>query len=98
VSEALQQDELARQYAEMQKKRQMELQLKALLKQVLEPAAYERLSNIRLSNPELYAQLSRMLLLLYEQGRLAGRVSEQTLLELARKVLAQRRETTIKRI
>lgn len=98
MPEGYSQEELQKKVAEAQKMREMEAQLRSLLKQVLEPAAYERLSNIRLSNPELYAQLSRMLVMLYQEGRLKGRVSEQTLLELVQRVISQRRETTIKRI
>ena len=68
--------------------------LKAMLRQATEPAAYERLQNIRLSSPELYEQLARLVLYLRQQGQ-AKKVSEDLLKQLITRILSQRKESKI---
>ncbi len=88
-----------KQLAELQQQRILELQRRQLLKQLLEPDAYERLANIRSANPELYTQLTQLLLYLYQNGQIQGRLTEQQLTQLISKILSkQRRETTITRL
>jgi len=90
---------LRKQIAELQQQRILELQRRQVLKQVLEPEAYERLANIRTANPELYAQLAQLLLYLYQNGQIPGRLTEKQLTNLISKILSkQRRETTITRL
>ncbi len=90
---------LRKQLAELQQQRILELQRRQLLKQLLEPEAYERLANIRSANLELYAQLTQLLLYLYQNGQITGRLTEQQLTQLISKILSkQRRETTITRL
>jgi len=86
-----------RRLAEFQAAREAELQRRALLRQLLEPSAYERLSNIRLSNPDLYLKLSSLVGMLYQRGELRGKVSEELLKALAGRLLAGRREVSIRR-
>ncbi|MFQ5406307.1 MAG: DNA-binding protein [Candidatus Micrarchaeia archaeon] len=84
---------------EMQQAQQAESQVKQVLKSVLEPDAYERLMNIKLSNANLYSQLVQMIVYLVKGGQVKGRVSEALLKDLTSKVIAKtRRETTIRRI
>lgn len=75
-----------------------ELQAKALLKRLLTSEAYERMMRIKISNPELYAQLLSLIAYLYQQGSLRSRINEVQLKELVSKILQKRKETTIKRI
>jgi len=90
---------LRKQVAELQQQRMLELQRRQLLKQLLEPDAYERLANIRSANPELFAQLTQLLLYLYQNGQISGRLTEKQLTDLISKILSkQRRETTITRL
>jgi programmed cell death protein 5 len=74
--------------------REREAQLRMLLKQVLEPDAYERLSNIRISNQELYEKISAVLLNLAQGGQLASRVTDAKLVALVGR-LQPHRETKI---
>lgn len=86
--------ELKKKYAERMAAREREMQLRALLQNILEPAAYERLSNIRLSNPGLYEKIASVLLSLAQSGQLGGKVSEEKLKSLVARLTA-RPETKI---
>ncbi|MFH1199444.1 MAG: DNA-binding protein [Candidatus Micrarchaeota archaeon] len=88
--QAKMQEAYRRKYAEMQK----DAQIKAMLRASTEPAAYERLFNIRLSNPELYEQLVKVIFYLRQQGQ-ARKVSEDLLKQLIAKILSQRKESRI---
>jgi programmed cell death protein 5 len=86
-----------RKLEELQKQRQQELLLRQVLKQILDASAYDRLSNVRVSNPELYAKAAQLLLQLYQSGKIRSRISEGELKTLLAR-LSPRKETTIKRI
>ncbi len=84
--------------AEAQARAQAEAQIRSVMRQVLEPAAYERLSNIKISSPDVYSKLVQMIAYLYQNGQLRGKLSEEQLKQLVGKILSTRRETTIRRI
>lgn len=92
----------AAQLEELRKAREArlaELQARAIVKQVLEPEAYERLANIRAANPALYSQLASLFVYLAQNGRIKSRVSEAQLKEFVSRLLAkQRKETKIVRL
>ncbi len=83
---------------ELQKRQAAEQQLKAIVNKLFEPAAIERLANIRISNPDLYLNLVQAFVSMYQNGQLKGKVTEAQLKQVASGYLSQRRETTIKRI
>lgn len=74
---------------------EQELQLRSLLRQLLEPAANARLQNIRLSNPSLYVQVAQTLIYLKQSNRLPGRVTEEFLKNIVAQLLSRRKETKI---
>ena len=78
------------------KQRQAELGLRMALQQLLEPAAFERLTNIRLSNPPLYQQVASMVVSAYKSGQVSGKLSEEELKKLVSRLVAQRKEPEIK--
>lgn len=80
----------------VRKQREQEMALKFALQQLLEPAAFERLSNIRLSNSELYKKIASAVLQLYKSGSFRGKVSEEDLKKFASRFIAQRHEPEIK--
>lgn len=80
---------------EMQQAQAMDMQKKHLLKNLVEPKAYERLMNVRLANPELYDQLISLLAYLFKSGQVKGKVSEAQVLQLLSKLTGARREPTI---
>ena len=61
------------------RKLQIEQEKKAVMKRLMEPAAYERLMNVRVSNYDLYAQLLNMLVGMAQSNRLGKPISEQEL-------------------
>ena len=80
------QKKLQRRYHEAVKRAQVERQMAEIAKQLLEPSANERLSNIKASNPELYRQLVNMLISLAQAKRIQGRISEEQFKSLLEKV------------
>ena len=81
---------LRRRVNEAIKKAQMEQQKKELMKQFLEPDAYERLMNVRLSNPELYNQLVNLIVSLVQSNRIAGKLTEEQLKAILAKITFKR--------
>ncbi|MCX8202592.1 MAG: hypothetical protein N3G74_02200 [Candidatus Micrarchaeota archaeon] len=65
---------------------QAELQLKKALSVVLEEKAYERLMNVRLSNPELYLKVANAVIHYYQ--KIKRRVSERELITIINMNLA----------
>jgi DNA-binding TFAR19-related protein (PDSD5 family) len=86
---------LQEQYAKMAKAQQLEEQMKAVLKHVLDGPAYERAMNVRLSNPELYQQLVSLLAYLYQNKQLKEKLGDEQLKNLLTRVASTKRETTI---
>ncbi len=85
-------EELQRQQ-EMQK--QIEMQKKAILRAILEPEARERLSRLKLADPEIAESVENQLIVLAQSGRLNQRITDEMLVEILRKVAPKRRETKI---
>ena len=80
---------------QMQQK-QMEGQLKAVSWQILEPAARERLNNLRVVKPELAMQLEAYLAQLYQAGQIKQKITEEQLVSILKK-LGEKRDIRIRR-
>jgi programmed cell death protein 5 len=74
----------------------LQAQLKALMSQILEPAARERLANLKTVKPDLAMQLELYLAQLAQSGQLRGPVTDEQLVQMLRK-LTERPEWKIKR-
>ncbi len=81
--------------AQMQQQ-QLQEQLKAVSMQILEPAARERLNNLRVVKPELAMQLEAYLAQLYQAGQIKQKISEQQLVSILKK-LGEKRDIRIRR-
>lgn len=81
-----------------QQQQQAEAQARMLLKTALDSQAYERVANIRISNPKMYSQLLQVIAYLYQNGQIQGKISQEQLKQLVSRLISNRRETTIKRI
>lgn len=90
-------DAQKRRLEELQKRQAAETQLKTIVNKVFEPAAIERLSNIRMSNENLYMQIVQFFVSAIQTGKLSGKVAEEQVKQVASKLLSTRRETTIRR-
>ena len=75
---------------------QLEGQLKAVSWQILEPAARERLNNLRVVKPEIAMQLEAYLAQLYQAGQLKQKITEPQLVQILKK-LGEKRDIKIKR-
>ena len=94
-----QQQEEAKKLKEQQRQAALE-QRQHLLKQILEPAAYERLSRISIVRPEKATQIEDSLIRMAQQRQLSGgKVDEQRLIKMLEQVGAQeqRPKVTIRR-
>ena len=92
-----QQQAVAQQQAAEQQRQQMELQKQMILRQILTPDARDRLSNIRVANPEICNAVEMQLIQLAQSGRLQGVVNDDMLRNFLRQVSPQHREITIER-
>ncbi|MGC8586618.1 MAG: DNA-binding protein [Candidatus Micrarchaeia archaeon] len=88
------QKELRKRINESIKRAQIEEQTRALMRQLLEPEAYERLMIIKTSNEELYAQLVNLIISLVQSNKILGKISDSQFKALLEKLTA-RREPTI---
>lgn len=79
---------------EQLKRQQIELQKKEIAKRMLDAQAYERLMNIRASNPDLYMQLLDLIISVVQQNRVTGKITEAQFVELLGKI-TYRREPTL---
>ena len=73
---------------------QLEMQKKELLRNMLSPEAYERMSTVRMSSPELYDKVVSSLAYLAQSGKKIGKISDEQLYALLGK-MTERRETSI---
>ncbi len=80
---------------EEEERRRAALQLKLLLRRIMTKEAYDRLSNIKLANPELYAQVVNVILSLYQSGRVST-VDEALLKRIVERLRGPKRETKIR--
>ncbi|MGB9732329.1 MAG: DNA-binding protein [Candidatus Micrarchaeia archaeon] len=68
---------------------QIEQQKREIVRKYLEPNAYERLMNVRVSNYELYAQLLDLIISMAQSNRLPGRITDKQLVDLLTKLTAR---------
>jgi len=79
--------------AEILEAKRMEAKLKAALRMCLTPEAYERMANVRMANPELYAAAARQILA--HAGKGGGKLGDAKVLALLRAMRGGERETKI---
>ncbi len=73
---------------------QIEQQKKEIVKRFMEPSAYERLMNVRISNYELYEQLLGLIINMAQTSRINSKLTDEQLKALLAK-LTYRPEPTI---
>jgi programmed cell death protein 5 len=69
---------------DLQKMRQIEEMKKKVLVTILSKEAYERLSRVRVANPDLANHADLYLLQIYQSGKLQGRISDDQMKEVLR--------------
>lgn len=76
---------------------EFEEQKKAILRSILTTDAKQRLSNIKLSRPQIGEQIENQLIMLAERGRLNNKITDAQLRELLRKIMPKKRDINIRR-
>jgi len=71
---------------------------KAALRQIMTPEARERLTNIRMVNPQLAEQIEMQLISLAQNGRLGQRVTDEMLKKILQQFQSRKRDVSIRRI
>jgi len=71
---------LAQRIEQYKQAQEAEKKLKALLLQVLESDAYERMTNVRIANPELYANTANAVVYYYQ--RVKRKITDKELVTL----------------
>jgi len=85
-------EELQRQQEIQQR---IEMQKKAILRQILEPEARERLARLKLAHPEIAEAVENQLIILAQSGRIRQKISDEVLVSILRQIASRRRETRI---
>jgi programmed cell death protein 5 len=85
-------EELQRQQEIQQR---IEMQKKAILRQILEPEARERLARLKLAHPEIAEAVENQLIILAQSGRIKQKISDDVLVSILRQIASRRRETRI---
>jgi len=70
-------------------------QIKFIMNNILAPEARERLSNIRLVNPQYARQIEVLLIQLKQAGRLGDKLSDKELKQMLLKISSSRKDTKI---
>jgi programmed cell death protein 5 len=92
------QKELKERLMKYQQARELEMQKKLALKYIVDAQAYERLMNVRLANPALYDQLVTMLVYLYQNKQIKGKVTDEQLKGILARITARKEpEITFKK-
>jgi DNA-binding TFAR19-related protein (PDSD5 family) len=73
---------------------QLEQQKRDIVRRYLEPDAYGRLMNVRVSNYDFYTQLLDLIISMVQSNRITGRLTEDQLISILTK-LTSRPEPTI---
>jgi len=94
--------ELQRRLAEEQRRiemeREIEVQKKALLRQILTPKARQRLTNLKMVKPEFASQLEIQLIQLAQTGRIQLPIQDEQLKQILIQLQSKKREIRIRRI
>lgn len=82
---------------DIQQLKQIEAMKKQILNQILTKEALERLSRVRMVNPDLAGQVDLYLLQIYQAGRLKNRITDEKLKEIL-KLLSAKTDFKIRRV
>jgi len=77
--------------------KQIDAQRQMVMRQILTPEARERLSNLRMTRPDIVESVENQLIMLVQSGRITQQIDDYTLRQILRKVMPQKREIKIER-
>ncbi|NTW92879.1 MAG: DNA-binding protein [Methanoregulaceae archaeon] len=82
---------------DMERQRQADAQIHAILVQILEPEARERLNTIKLTRPDFAKSVEQQLVMLAQSGRLKHKITDEQLKALLQQLQPAKRDFTIRR-
>ena len=82
---------------EQMQQAQLEAILKEIVSKILEKPARERLSNLRIANPNIAHQLEMYLIQQFNNGKIPEIMTDEHLVELIKYLMKNKRETRITR-
>lgn len=91
------QQQAENQAAQQEQAKRFEMQKQSVLRQILTPEARDRISNIRLANPQMADSVEMQLIQLAQSGRLRGMIDDAMLRNILAQMAPQHREITIER-
>jgi programmed cell death protein 5 len=93
--EEIRRKKMAEAYQTAQAKAAQDEQLRSALGNMLEPAAYERLMLVKMSNPTAFSKVVQAIAYLQQAGQLKGRLNEAQIRALLVKMTARKTEPKI---
>lgn len=84
--------------AQEQARRDAESRKQQVLRIILSPEARQRLTNIRITRPEVAESIEAQLIQLYQSGRLRNQISDEQLKTMLQGLIGKGRDITIRRI
>jgi programmed cell death protein 5 len=98
LQELQQEDQLQQSFSEQEsQQKEAEEQKKQILRNILTPMAKERLTNIKLSRPQIADQIENQLIALAQSGRLRQKITDEQLRELLARLIPKKRDINIQR-
>lgn len=92
------QQKLQEETLRQEQRRQVELQRRAVLMEVLTPEARSRLANIKLARPEYALQIENLLIQLAQSGQVRQKITDAQLKEILGKISQKKKEFRIRRV
>src|SRR5512139_4024594 len=80
---------------EMDRQKQADAQIHAILMQILEPEARERLNTIKLTRPDFAKSVEQQLVMLAQSGRLKHKITDEQLKALLQQLQPAKRDFNI---
>jgi programmed cell death protein 5 len=82
---------------DMERQKQADAQIHAILVQILDPEARERLNTIKLTKPDFAKSVEQQLVMLAQSGRLKHKITDEQLKALLQQLQPAKRDFTIRR-